>query len=121
MDDVDDVGAEAVPRGVHARHHAVIGPVGETVHVVSDLGRQQEFLAPPPEVAADALLGESVGARGVDEREPQVECGVQHGGCVRLGHPRIAELHGAEAQHWNGKTRAAERACLHGRPQRSGR
>ena len=122
MDDVDHVRAQPVARRIHAGDDAVVGPVGDAVHAVAHLGGEHELVAAPREVPADALLGQAIGARRVDEREAEVERVIEDPRRGLLGQARVAGLHGAEAEHGHREPGVSERPPLHAAArQRSGR
>ena len=114
------------------RRAAVDRPVG-AVAADAALGRDQHLLAAPAQGPRDELLvvAETAVARmavgavavgGVDERDPEVEGGVDGGdGAVRVGEAAVAagpgERHPAEAERADGAV--AEGAGDHG-PRRYG-
>lgn len=108
--DVDVLGAQALQCRVDAGADARASPVGLPFDAVADLGRQHELAAPVRQMAADALFAQAVSARGVDERDAEVQRAVQQRGHGGLGQRGIADLPGPQAECGDSQTAAAVRA-----------
>ena len=96
--DVDHVGAQALQGGVDAGRDHRAGPVGHALDAVADLGGQDELAAPVREMAADALFAQAIAARGVDQRDAQVQLGVEQAPHLAFVARGIADLPRAEAE-----------------------
>lgn len=79
--DVDHIGAQALQGGVDAGRDHRAGPVGHALDAVADLGGQDELAA-----------------RGVDQRDAQVQRGVEQAPHLAFVARGIADLPRAEAE-----------------------
>ena len=113
MDDVDNVRPQPLQRRLDAPHDTFVRPVRHTCDAVTYLRRQHEFIAPMRQVAADALLGDAVRARRIDQGESRVEHVVQRARSLRFVEARITDLHRAETQRGNLQPAVAERTSQH--------
>ena len=116
VDDVELLAAQARQCRVHARQDAGSRPIGHARDAVAHLGGQHELLPPVGEVAANALLRQSVAPGRIDEVHARVEHPVEHPPSLGLADAIVVEMHGAEAQGCDAEARPAEGPRFHQAP-----
>jgi hypothetical protein len=120
--DVEPRRREALEREIDPGADARAGPVRYAGHAVAELRRDHRAIAPAAQRRPDPLLRAAVARRGVDQRDAEIERGVDEalGGRI-VEHARIAERTGAEPQRRDGEAGRAEGTCLHRRSLRRSR
>src|SRR5262249_27021315 len=115
--DIDAVGAQSRERSVDRDPHAIARPIGKAWHAIADLGRKNDPCAAIGERTPKPLLGASVRACGIEERDAEIAGHVNELHGFAIGEPGVAELPRAEPQPRYAKACPAER---HLRDHRSG-
>src|SRR5258705_12909026 len=101
VDDVETIGAQPAQGEVDAPDDRVARPIRHARNSVTDLGGEDDLLAPASEMAADPLLRGAVARGGVDEGEAEVERPGQQTGDLLLRESRGSEGAGPQAKQGN--------------------